>query len=634
MNPEVYAYGLLAFPLLSATIIAFCFRRNGAIAAVFSVGAAALILATALHIIFRLDNFDYNTPWIEIGPLSLDFGFLVNDLSKLMLFVVAFVGLLIHVFSLGYMKDDENKARFFGGLSIFMFSMLGLVISSSLVTLFIFWELVGFSSYMLIGFYLEKPSAAAAAKKAFIVNRVGDFGFLIGIIMIFWQFGTVDLVELKEIFDHQPEGFFIPGLTAMGLFLFCGTLGKSGQMPLHVWLPDAMEGPTPVSALIHAATMVAAGIYLLCRAGFMMTEEALTVIAWVGVVTAVFAGLVAIAQRDIKKILAYSTVSQLGYMVAAFGFGSIVALANKGGDHAHMGEAVVTGGVAAAMFHLTTHAFFKALLFLGSGSIIHACHHEQDIFKMGGLSKRMPITFYTFTIATLALTGFPFLAGFYSKDAILAVALQASPLAFGLLVFGAFLTAFYMTRLWIITFFGEPKSENAEHAHETGLVMTVPLVVLAILALIGGKAGLYPDALSGVLAAIPHPDAAAHTTILIASLIAVFAGYLLSVVFYRFGAKEDRLEQTVAPLHGVLNKKFFFDELYNAYVAKVQQNVARVLDFAEKILLSGLIIRGAAGVAGLIGIGLRALHVGSLHVYVYWFIGGLALFWAIAAGLF
>lgn len=634
MNPEVYAYGLLALPLFSATLIAFCLRRNGAAASGISVATAALILATALHIIFRVDNFDYNTPWFEMGPLSLSFGFLVNDLAKLMLLVVAFVGFLVHVFSLGYMKDDENKARFFGGLSIFMFSMLGLVLSSSLITLFIFWELVGFSSYMLIGFYLGKPSAAAAAKKAFIVNRVGDFGFLIGIIMIFWTFGTVDLVELKAHFDHTPEAFAVPGLTAMALFLFCGTLGKSGQLPLHVWLPDAMEGPTPVSALIHAATMVAAGIFLLCRTGFMMTVDALEVIAWVGVVTAVFAGFCAVAQNDIKKILAYSTVSQLGYMVAGFGFGSIVALNSSGGGHEHMGAAVVTGGVAAAMFHLTTHAFFKALLFLGSGSIIHACHHEQNIFKMGGLSKKMPITFITFTIATLALTGFPFFAGFFSKDAILAVALQASPLAFGLLVIGAFLTAFYMIRLWAITFFGEAKSDNADHAKENGLTMTVPLILLAILAVLGGYKGVYMGNFGDVLDGIPHPSSGEHTTILICSLLAVFGGYVASVFFYKMGAKDDKLENTLPALHKILSNKFYFDEAYNFYVAKIQQRVASALSFAEQLVISGLIIRGFAGVAGLVGIGLRALHVGSIHAYVYWFIGGLALFYAIASGLF
>ena len=633
MNPETYAYALLAFPLLSAAAIAFFFRRAGTFASGVSVGAAALILATAGHIIFKVENFEYSASWIEMGSLSIDFGFLIDDLAKLMLFVVAFVGFLVHVFSLGYMKDDPNKARFFGGLSIFMFSMLGLVMASSLVTLFIFWELVGFSSYMLIGFYLDKPSAAAASKKAFITNRVGDFGMLIGILMAFAMFGSLNLTELSDAFGKDASLLETAGVTAIGLLLFCGTVGKSGQLPLHVWLPDAMEGPTPVSALIHAATMVASGVFLLCRTGFLMTVDALTVIAWVGVATALFAGFTAVAQRDIKKILAYSTVSQLGYMVAAFGLGSLAAFHGNGGDHAHMGDAVVTGGVAAAMFHLTTHAFFKALLFLGSGSVIHACHHEQDIFKMGGLKSKMPITFITFSIAVLALTGFPLLAGFYSKDAILAVALEANSAAFYLLVFGAFLTAFYMTRLWIIAFLGEPKSENAEHAHENGPVMTIPLILLAVLSVVGGYAGLYPEVVGGVIDGIPHPDSAGHTTILIASLVAVFAGYATSYFFYGAGAKEDRLEKTAKPLYTILAEKFYFDHAYDWYVAKVQQRVAMVLHYAEQIALAGLVIRGMAGVAGLVGIGLKALHVGNIHVYVYWFIGGLALLWALT-GIF
>ncbi|MBK1880676.1 NADH-quinone oxidoreductase subunit L [Pelagicoccus mobilis] len=623
MNPAIYAYALLAFPLISAAAIAFGMRRNGALASGVSVGAAALILATAGHIIFRLDNFEESVNWIQLGPLSLDFGFLIDDLAKLMLFVVAFVGFLVHVFSLGYMKDDPNKARFFGGLSIFMFSMLGLVMANSLVTLFIFWELVGFSSYMLIGFYLDKPSAAAASKKAFIANRVGDFGFLLGIAFAIALFGTVSLTEMREA---VVSGEVVVGTATLGLLLFCGTVGKSGQIPLHVWLPDAMEGPTPVSALIHAATMVAAGVFLLCRTGFLMTADALTVIMWVGVATAIFAGLTAIAQRDIKKILAYSTVSQLGYMVAAFGLGSLIALDENGGNAA---SAVITGGVAAAMFHLTTHAFFKALLFLGSGSIIHACHHEQDIFKMGGLMKKMPITFICFTLGLAALIGTPFItAGFYSKDAILALAYEQNTTVFYLLVFGAFLTTFYMIRLWKIVFLGKANSDNADHAHENGLVMTVPLMLLAVLSVIGGFAAVYPAAMAPLVEmgdAIAHGEH--HTTVATFGGAAWLIGLALAWVLYGAGAKEDRFG---GPIYAVLQKKFFFDDAYDYYVAKIQQRIALTIHFAEQIALSGLIIRGAAGVAGLIGIGLKALHIGSLHQYVYWFVAGLALFWFFA----
>ena len=632
MGSELYAYGLLAIPLFSATAIAFFFRRSGGIATGVSIGAAALILATALHLIFKVDNFEYNASWIEIGSFSVDFGFLIDDLAKLMLFVVAFVGFLVHVFSYGYMKDDPDRARFFGGLSIFMFSMLGLVMASGLVTLFIFWELVGFSSYMLIGFYLDKPSAAAASKKAFIVNRVGDFGFLIGIVMVFSYFGTFSLSSLAGEFHEDASLLDSASVTAIGLLLFCGTVGKSGQLPLHVWLPDAMEGPTPVSALIHAATMVAAGVFLLCRTGFLMTADALQVITWVGVATALVAGFTAIAQRDIKKILAYSTVSQLGYMVAAFGLGSLVAL---GGGESH-GHAIVTGGVAAAMFHLTTHAFFKALLFLGSGSVIHACHHEQDIFRMGGLRNRMPITFWTFTIALAALIGTPFItAGFYSKDAILALAYQQSSPAFFCLVLGAVLTAFYMIRLWKIAFLGSPKSESAEHAKENSLVMTIPLCLLAIGSVLGGFVWAYPRALKPIIElgeSVAHGEH--HTVVAIFSVVAWTVGLVGAWLIYRGGAEKDSLESSAKPVYRVLNEKFYFDQVYDWYVAKVQQPVAMTLHFLEQIALSGLIIRGMAGVAGLIGIGLRSLHVGSLHNYVYWFIGGLVLFWVLAIGIF
>lgn len=626
MNPAIYTSVLLAVPFLSAALIACTLRRNGALASGISVAAATLILATALHIIFKLDNFEFNTAWLEIGPFSLDFGFLVNDLTKLMLFVVSVVGFLVHLFSLGYMKDDPNKARYFAGLSFFMFSMLGLVMASNLVTLFIFWELVGFSSYMLIGFYFEKPAAAAAANKAFIVNRVGDFGLLIGVIMVYWSYGTENLTELQAMVGADPTLI----TTGIGLLLFCGTVGKSGQVPLHVWLPDAMAGPTPVSALIHAATMVAAGVFLLCRMEFLMTVDALYIILWVGVVTAVFSGFVAIAQRDIKKILAYSTVSQLGYMVAAFALGTLASLHAGVETIAHAG---ISGGVAAAMFHLTTHAFFKALLFLGSGSIIHACHHEQDIFAMGGLAKKMPITFITFTIGLLALIGTPFLAGYFSKDAILAVAYnhEGGKVIFYLLVLGAFLTTFYMVRLWKIVFLGQANSENAKHAHENGLVFTLPLAVLAVLAVLGGYAGLYPEALSPIVeAGYQLTKGEGGSTAALFGTIAWAIGLVSAFFIYKAGAQEDSFARRLGPVYGVLERKLYFDEVYNFYVVKIQQRVAMTLHFFEQIVLSGLIIRGSAGVAGLVGIGLKSLHVGSLHQYVYWFIAGLALFWVLA----
>ena len=392
-----------------------------------------------------------------------------------------------------------------------------------------------------------------------------------------------------------------------------------------------MEGPTPVSALIHAATMVAAGIFLLCRVAVLMTGDALTVILWIGVSTAVFAGFVALGQRDIKRILAYSTISQLGYMVAAFALGSLLAL--QAGAGASL--AGITGGVAAAMFHLTTHAFFKALLFLGSGSIIHATHHEQDIYRFGGLAQKMPFTFATFTLGTLALVGAPFLSGFFSKDAILVLAYQHSPAAFWLLVLAAFFTALYMTRLWTITFLGQARSEGASHAHENGPAMVVPLVLLAIGAAVAGYTWAYPS----VLAVIPQ---AAHALLegegasfaAIAGTAAFVLGAAIGFLAYRPGAATDTLQTKAPALYGVLEKRLYIDTFYDWYVAKVQQRFAMLLNFLEQIFLAGLIVRGLAGVVGLFGLGARALHCGSLHAYVYWFLFGAVVLWAFAAGVF
>ncbi len=626
LTPEFLAVLLLAVPLAAALLIAFFFRRSGGFAQVLSVGAALAIAAIAGHLIFRMGDAAPSREWLTLGDFTLSLGFLINPLSKLMLAVVAFVGLLIHIFAVGYMKGDASIARFFGCMSFFMFSMLGIVLADNLAMLFIFWELVGVSSYLLIGYYLDRPSAVAASNKAFITNRVGDFGFLIGIAWAWVQFKTLNLTEISEQIAANPS----LALTGIALLLFCGAVGKSGQMPLHVWLPDAMEGPTPVSALIHAATMVAAGIYLLCRIHFMMTAEALNVVLIVGVSTALYAGVCAVTQKDIKKILAYSTVSQLGYMVAAFALGTQYAAAHP----EHAGQAAITAGAAAAMFHLTTHAFFKALLFLGAGSIIHGCHHEQNIFKMGGLWKKMFLTFATFTAGYLALIGFPWLSGFWSKDTILYLAAQVNPLAYWLLAGGAVLTAFYMTRLWIIVFFGRAKSDHSDHAHESPFVMTGPLLVLAALAVVGGAAFMYPQPLDTILAALPHADGAAHTRLLITSAVIVMVGFGLAVLVYRFGAPNDRLETSARPVHSLLvGVQRVFDVVYNAYVAHVQQRVAELLGFLEHLLISGLAVRGSAAVAGVLGIAAKSLQTGNLHGYVFWFFGGLLAFWLLAFGL-
>ena len=626
MSPVQSALLLLLTPLASATLIALFLRRQGALAQWVSVAAAAVICAVSLQFVFNGTDVNTSMEWLRFGQFSVSLGFKIDALARLMLFVVGFVGFLIHVFSLGYMHDDAARARFFGGLSVFMFSMLGIVVADSLFMIFIFWELVGFSSWLLINHYHEKQSAADASKKAFIVNRVGDFGFLLGIVWCYWTFGTTNLNELA--FQAGAVGTVISA--GIPLLLFCGAMGKSAQMPLHVWLPDAMEGPTPVSALIHAATMVAAGIYMLCRINFLMVPEALNAIACVGTVTAVYAALCAVVQSDIKKVLAYSTLSQLGYMVAAFGLGSLAA--EHTGVDSH--KIAVAAGVGAAMFHLTTHAFFKALLFLGSGSVIHGCHHEQDIFKMGGLRKTMPITFLTFTLGVLAIIGFPFLAGFFSKDAILYLALEKNKVIFAALAFTAILTSFYMIRMWKLVFFGNARSESSEHAHESSLVMTLPLMLLAGLSISGGYQAIYGKLAGPIAHLIPEAHGSAHTIIFGVSLAVMVIGAGAAWAFYG-SSNMDALEVKGTGLfRSLVALKESFDKVYDYYVAKVQQRFAMLINFLEQIFLAGLIIRGCAGLVGLVGLGVRALHVGSLHAYVYWFLLGAALLWGFAAGIF
>jgi len=624
-----HAILVLLLPLGSAAIIALFLRKQGAIASWLSTATAGMIAAVSIILLQHGERFEASVEWLRFGDFVVSLGIKFDDLAALMLFIVGFVGFLIHVFSLGYMHDDASRARFFGGLSIFMFSMIGIVLADNLFMIFIFWELVGFSSWLLINHYHEKQSAADASKKAFIVNRVGDFGFLLGIIWCYYCFGTVNLGEMEKMIG----GGVMVCSKWIPLLLFCGAVGKSAQMPLQVWLPDAMEGPTPVSALIHAATMVAAGIYMLCRIQFLMVEEALTVIMWVGTITAIYAALCAIVQRDIKKVLAYSTLSQLGYMVAAFGLGSVISV--------QYGNPIATkiiipfgAGIGAAMFHLTTHAFFKALLFLGSGSVIIGCHHEQDIFKMGGLRAKMPVTFFTFTIGVLAIIGFPGLAGFFSKDAILYLAMEKNGAVFGILAFTAVLTSFYMVRMWKIVFLGEARSDASSHAHESGLSMTLPLMVLAVLSVAGGYSGVFGKLAGSVAKLVPEAEGTAHTTILLVSLAVMLVGAGSAWFFYK-SAATDALEEKSHAVFGALTwLKESFDRLYDYYVAKVQQRFAMLLNFLEQIFLAGLIIRGFASFVGLVGYGARALYSGSLHTYVYWFLLGAVLLWAFATGFF
>lgn len=606
---------VLFAPLLSAVLIAlFCRQRHG-LAAALSVGAAAAILIFSLLAVAVAGSETVHTSsaWLEFGDFEINKGFFLDSVSKTMLLMVASVGFLIHVFSLGYMAKDPARGRYFGGLSIFMFSMLGIVLADNLIMIFVFWELVGFSSYMLIGHYFNTEKAAAAAKKAFIVNRIGDLGFVVGIAYAYWHFGTTDLEVMGQIVGADSSMINL----SIAALLMCGFIGKSAQFPLHVWLPDAMAGPTPVSALIHAATMVAAGGYFLIRIVYLFPTGLLSFIAWLGVFGAIYAGFCAYARRDIKQILAYSTLSQLGYIGAAFGLGY--------------------PGVA--LFHLVTHAFFKALLFLGAGSVIHGCHHEQDIFKMGGLLRKMPITGITFFIGILALCGVYGFSGFYSKDAILiAGGFVNAPIAI-LLTFGALLTAGYMGRLFWVAFLGQPKSEAAAHAKESPLTMLVPLIILAVLSVAGGWISFWPEQIRGSvkedLDHLHHMEAydAMHAKILIFGTAAWVLGLAGSFFFYGKGAAKDRLQEKAAPIYRFLYARLWFDEVYNYYVTKVQQRFALFLSFLDVFVIKGILVRGSAGLVGLVGMCSRSLHDGNIHTYVYWFLAGLLALWAVASGL-
>src|SRR5438552_6756143 len=458
---EILPWIILFLPLLAAGAITLFTLLDRRLSAGLSIGA--VVTGFVLSILLVSVN-GWGPPhesvanWLSVGELQVEFGLRLDPLSLLMILIVTGVASVIHIYSWGYMRDDGGFSRYFACLSLFTFSMLGIVLANDFLELFIFWELVGVSSYLLIGFWFEKPAAADAGKKAFITNRLGDFGFILGILTVWATLGSLNFGVLQEKLSANPNAFGTVA-TVAGLLIFCGAMGKSAQFPLHVWLPDAMEGPTPVSALIHAATMVAAGVYMLCRVVFLLNPTALSVIAWIGGFTALLSAVIAIQQNDIKRILAYSTISQLGYMVMAVGLQAPTQ----------------------AMFHLSTHAFFKALLFLGAGSVIVALHHEQDIWNMGSLRKKMPVTFWTFIVGTLALAGVWPLSGFFSKDAILAEALARQSYALFALGWSvAALTAFYMMRLVLVVFFGQAKSELPAHAKESPTVMVWPLRVLAL----------------------------------------------------------------------------------------------------------------------------------------------------------
>jgi NADH-quinone oxidoreductase subunit L len=613
MKYEILPWLILLLPLASAAVITLFTLRSKVVSSLISI--AAIVAGFVMTLVFINANSFHPAVtetainWLSIGGLNVDFGLKLDTLSLMMLLIVTGVGGAIHIYSYGYMHEDRSQARFFAFMSLFTFSMLGIVLANNFLEMFVFWELVGVSSYLLIGFWFEKPSAGDAAKKAFITNRLGDFGFLFGILMVWGLLGSLNFQELSATLVAHPS-LLGAGATLAGLLIFCGAVGKSAQFPLHVWLADAMEGPTPVSALIHAATMVAAGVYMLCRTLFLFDHAALQVIAYIGGFTALLAALIAIQQNDIKRILAYSTLSQLGYMVMAVGL----------------------SGPTPAMFHLTTHAFFKALLFLGAGSVIHALHEEQDIWNMGGLKKKMPITFWTFLFGTLALSGIPPFSGFYSKDSILAQALgQGNYLLFGVGAFVAGLTTFYMFRLFLVAFLGEPRSEKAKHAHESPLVMTLPLLALVIFTIVGGFIGIAnnynsqfttnPENLSIAAQAL---EPLHNIGPMLCGLGCVLVGLFSAIALYK-NAASDPLPAKLGGLARAMKNRFYFDELYESTVIPLHDFIAAICNGIDRWLVEGFcigIIRGGTDGAGRV---LRLLQTGNLQTYAFLFILGVAM---------
>jgi NADH-quinone oxidoreductase subunit L len=666
MNPMLNLWLIPLLPLAGAAINGFLGKRSSrravtTIALVFSGAAFAMALWVAMRFSsLALPYHEYFAHWIRSGSFSVDFAFYLDQLSLVMLLVVTGVGFLIHVYSVGYMWEDPSYYRFFSYLNLFMFFMLTLVLSANYLMMFIGWEGVGLASYLLIGFWFTKDSAAAAGKKAFIVNRIGDFGFLIALFLLIKHFGSLN-------FDHVFQSVLPMGaekseaglLTAIGILLMLGACGKSAQIPLYIWLPDAMEGPTPVSALIHAATMVTAGVYMVSRSHviFERAPVALTVVAIIGTLTAFFAATIGIAQTDIKKVLAYSTISQLGYMFMACGVGAF----------------------SAGIFHLMTHAFFKGLLFLAAGSVIHAVGGEQDMRKMGGLRKRIPWTFWCMTAATLAISGIPGFSGFFSKDEILWRSYQASWAYWLVGVITALLTSFYMFRLWFMTFFGEYRGEaeaepgHGSHSagdahgghghggiHESPRVMVIPLVILAVLSVVGGYVGV-PGSLGGsnrfdkFLGPVfhgsapanaqpsavdekgageeqtkgPEPKTGVSTELMFTgiSVLAALLGFGLAwQLYYRRKDLPDKIATSMAGVYQTLVHKYYVDELYGAVFVKP------LITFSTRVLWQGVdqkMIDAAVNDAGEgakhVSDEVRHMQSGNIRSYAGWIAAGSAV---------
>ncbi len=592
------------------------------------IGSVAILasFALSLGIFLELNASDvksFTVPlfdWIQVGALRIPFSFLVDPLSSIMLLIVTGIGFLIHLYSAGYMHNDGGFAKFFAYLNLFIFFMLLLVLGSNYVVLFIGWEGVGLCSYLLIGFWFTNVNYASAAKKAFIMNRIGDLGFLLAIFFIYSTFGSVEFASIFPQAALLPSGSTI--LVVITLLLFVGATGKSAQLPLFTWLPDAMAGPTPVSALIHAATMVTAGIYMIARSNILFTLAPLTtdIVAIVGLSTAIVAALIAITQNDIKKVLAYSTVSQLGYMFLGLGVGAY------------------TG----AFFHVITHAFFKALLFLGAGSVIHAMHHEQDMRNMGGLKAKLPITFFTMLMGTIAISGLPPFSGFFSKDEILAKVYEHNPTLWVIGVIGAMLTAFYMFRMLFLTFWGPFRGtkEQENHLHESPKSMTIPLVVLAILSMFGGLIGV-PEVLGGhhwlaqflspVLVYTKAVSGEAvpldHATEYLLMGVSVGAALLAISIAYVTYVSRKVLPISDAENRSILSKlsyhKFYIDEVYETLIVRPLDVLSTFFyKVIDKLGIDGL-VNGAGTTTKEASKTLRLIQSGNVGFYIFMMVAGI-----------
>ena len=635
MNSSLNLWLIPILPLAGAAINGFLGKKSSrqavtTIALFFSGAAFAMALWIALRFSsLTLPYHEYLAHWIRIGGFSVDFAFYLDQLSLVMLLVVTGVGFLIHIYSVGYMRDDPSYYRFFSYLNLFMFFMLTLVLASNYLVMFIGWEGVGLASYLLIGFWFTKDSAASAGKKAFIVNRIGDFGFLIALFLLIKHFGSLNFGQVfQSITPMSPETAGSGLLTAIGILLMVGACGKSAQIPLYIWLPDAMEGPTPVSALMHAATMVTAGVYMVSRSHviFERAPMALTVVAIIGTLTAFFAATIGIAQTDIKKVLAYSTISQLGYMFMACGVGAF----------------------SAGIFHLMTHAFFKGLLFLAAGSVIHAVGGEQDMRKMGGLKSYIPWTFLTMGIATLAIAGIPPLAGFWSKDEILWKAYQVSWVYWLVGLITAFITSFYMFRLLYMTFFGDYRGVQVdahghgshghdEHGHgephESPMVMLVPLMILALLSLVGGLVGIgnrFEHFLAPVFGSVEAVEGASHGAEMLLMGVSVAVALLGWWLAYLLYCKRPELPQKIADSLGGLYQtvvhKYYGDEIYAVlFVKPLIDGSTRILwqDVDRKIIDAA--VNDAGDGARHVSDEARHMQSGNIRSYAGWIAAGSAV---------